>query len=133
MPLEEIHVTAALCTNSAFEAVLLTFCGSSQQFIWQARKPQMRPTIWVSGLLSQQETFLPRLPDRVRVCVSEKSSDGAMWITGLFSFFSSPNLDLSPHFAELAFRFSPYCILFRSNSCPHNYIFLLLAITAPFE
>lgn len=81
--------------NSAFEAVLLTFCGSWQEFIWQARKPQMSPIIWVSGPLSQQEMFLRWLPDRV--CVYVKNSDGAMWIAGLFFLFL--NLDLSLPFA----------------------------------
>lgn len=96
--------TSAVWTNSAFEAVLLTFCRSSKQFIWQARKPQMRPIIWVSGPLSQQEMLLPWLPDRLCVCVCERSSDGAMWITDFFFF--PLNLDLSLHFAELALWFS---------------------------
>lgn len=99
-------------------------------------------TLWIQSALNlvspKKDTwfllvFVSRIcppPDRyVCVCGGEKSCDGTMWITQ--DFFSLPlNLDLSPHFAELASYF-PTTTLLKLNTV--QLCFPLLAITAPSE
>lgn len=90
----------------------------------------MRSVIWIFlTFLSQQEMSFPWLPDRISVCVGEKSSDRAMWIP-MTLFCSEPWF--VPAFCWVC-SVSYTCILYGSKSCPNTHIFILLAFSAPFE